>query len=77
MADLKNSLSFRFSSAVVVVSQKPHILCCQVEKLVVTNKNTVKVYLRSTSGDVTRQPAQLYFTIGSVESFERQMDAVR
>ena len=51
----------------------------KVEKLVVTDKSKVKVYLKSNSGvtEGTQRAAQLYFTIGSVESFERSLDQVR
>eukprot|EP00045_Choanoeca_perplexa_P016614 m.225511 g.225511 ORF g.225511 m.225511 type:complete len:761 (+) comp17309_c1_seq3:164-2446(+) len=43
----------------------------RVEKLVIANKNIVKVYTRDTTNP---QEPTAYFTIGSVESFERQLD---
>eukprot|EP00730_Choanoeca_flexa_P016057 TRINITY_DN7509_c0_g1_i1.p1 TRINITY_DN7509_c0_g1~~TRINITY_DN7509_c0_g1_i1.p1 ORF type:complete len:760 (+),score=254.58 TRINITY_DN7509_c0_g1_i1:185-2464(+) len=46
----------------------------RVEKLVIANKNVVKVFTRDTANP--REPTA-FFTIGSVESFERQLDMVQ
>jgi len=50
----------------------------KVDKLVVSNKNTVRVYLKSANAtaDSHQSKPDFYFTIGSVESFERALDAV-
>ncbi len=54
----------------------------KVDKLVVSNKNTVRVYLKSANSSATmleqhQSKPDFYFSIGSVESFERALDAVR
>ena len=52
-----------------------------VEKLVVVNKNTVRVHLKTDNAAMipndqgtTAGQSRYYFTIGSIESFERQLD---
>ncbi|KAI5123569.1 hypothetical protein M0805_003387 [Coniferiporia weirii] len=48
-----------------------------VEKLVVVNRNKVRIKLRSNAGTMlpgASAPGEYYFSIGSVEAFERRLD---
>eukprot|EP00039_Didymoeca_costata_P023193 m.6298 g.6298 ORF g.6298 m.6298 type:complete len:778 (-) comp3514_c0_seq1:188-2521(-) len=48
-----------------------------VERLEVVNKNTVRVYLKSKARRSQQNNGSIYFTIGSIEHFEKKLDDVQ
>ncbi|KAI7863329.1 peptidase family M41-domain-containing protein [Spinellus fusiger] len=48
-----------------------------VEKLVVLNRNVVRVYLNTAANGLGTPQQSFYFTIGSVESFDRKLESAQ